>query len=65
MDDYKWLSTHGSYKGLLTMLEIYVSVCMEIMCEINTWYGTNEGNVWKRYMGCNSEILWRWYIGGA
>lgn len=26
---YKWLSTHGSYKGLLTMLENDVSVLMD------------------------------------
>lgn len=34
MVDYPWLSTHGSYKGLLKMLENCVSVLMGTICDI-------------------------------
>ena len=31
---YKWLSTHGSYKGLLMLLENAVNVCVEVICDM-------------------------------
>ena len=34
MVDYPWLSTHGSYKGLLKMLENCVSVLMGTICDM-------------------------------
>lgn len=34
MVGYPWLSTHGSYKGLLKMLENCVSVLMGTICDM-------------------------------
>ena len=34
MDVYLWLSTHGSYDGLLMMLENDVGVLMSDICDI-------------------------------
>lgn len=34
MVDYPWLSTHGSYKGLLKMLKNCVSVLMGTICDM-------------------------------
>lgn len=52
MDDYKWLSTHGSYKGMLMMLENDVSVLMDTMCDMVLMvkiYEKDMGFIIKRY----------------
>ena len=49
---YTWLSTHGSYKGLLMLLENDVSVLMGAMCDIVLMveiYENDMGFIIERY----------------
>ena len=49
---YTWLSTHGSYKGMLMMLENDVSVLMDTMCDMVLMvkiYEKDMGFIIKRY----------------
>lgn len=44
---YKWSSTHGSYKGLLMLLENDVSVCMGTICDMVLMVKIYEKDMWN------------------
>lgn len=46
MVNYKWLSTHGSYDGLLMMLENDVGVLMSDICDIVLMVRIYEKDMW-------------------
>ena len=53
---YTWLSTHGSYKGLLMLLENDVSVRMDTICDMVLMvkiYGKNMGIIIVGYYDAN------------
>lgn len=43
---YTWLSTHGSYKGLLMLLENDVSVRMGTICDMVLMVKIYERDIW-------------------
>lgn len=54
---YKRLSTHGSYKGLLMMLENDVNVLMGTICDIVLMVRIYEKDMWNVIERYYSHII--------